>query len=66
VPVAGLAGGEPGLAIAFVRRCQWIAFRVAQGVAGDPATTENVARGALERASRHAPVHDSRRNSIRA
>jgi DNA-directed RNA polymerase specialized sigma24 family protein len=57
VPVAGLASRDPGLAIAFVRRQQRI---------GDSATAADVAQRALERAWRHAPVHDSRRSSIRA
>ncbi len=64
--MAGLAGGEPGLEIAFVRQRRPIAFGAAPGVARDPAATRDVAQRAVERTWCRAPVHDSGRSSIHA
>src|ERR1700749_3509232 len=63
---AGLGAGDPGLAVAFVRRFQRIVFGVALAVIGDPTTAEDVAQHAFEQAWRHATVYDSRRGSVRA
>jgi RNA polymerase sigma factor (sigma-70 family) len=65
VLLAGLGAGDPGLAVAFVRRFQRIVFGVALAVTGDLATAEDTAQRALERARRHASVYDSRRGSVR-
>jgi len=64
--LAGLGAGDPGLALAFVRRFQRIVFGVAMTVTGDPAAAEDVAQQAFEQAWRHAQVYDSRRGSVRA
>ena len=66
VLLAGLGGGDPDLAVTFVRRFQRIVFGVAQAVTGDPATAEDVAQRAFEQAWRHASVYESRRGSVRA
>jgi RNA polymerase sigma factor (sigma-70 family) len=66
VLLAGLGAGDAGLAVAFVRRFQRIVFGVAVAVTGDPATAEDVAQHAFERAWRHASVYDSRRGSVRS
>ena len=66
VLLAGLGAGDPDLAVAFVRRFQGIAFGVALTVTGNPATAEDVAQRAFEKAWRHASVYDSRRGSVRA
>src|SRR5580658_1407081 len=66
VLLAGLGAGDAELAVAFVRRFQRIVFGVALAVTGDPATAEDVAQHAFERAWRHAPVYDSRRGAVRS
>ena len=65
VLLAGLGGGDPDLAVTFVRRFQRIVFGVAQAVTGDPATAEDVAQRAFEQAWRHASVYESRRGAVR-
>jgi RNA polymerase sigma factor (sigma-70 family) len=65
VLLAGLGAGDAGLAIAFVRRFQRVAFGVALTVTGDPGTAEDVAQQAFEQAWRHAQVYDPRRGSVR-
>ena len=64
--LAGLGAGDADLSLAFVRRFQRVVFGVALTVIGDPATAEDVAQQAFERAWRHAQVYDSRRGSVRA
>jgi RNA polymerase sigma factor (sigma-70 family) len=66
VLLAGLGAGDPDLAVTFVRRFQRIVFGTAQAITGDPATAEDVAQRAFERAWRHASVYDSRRGSVRS
>ncbi len=66
VLLAGLGAGDADLAVAFVRRFQRIVFGVAVAVTGDPATAEDIAQHAFERAWRHASVYDPRRGSVRS
>jgi len=63
--LAGLATGDPEIAVAFVRRFQRIVFGVALAVLGDTRMAEDVAQQTFERAWRHAQVYDSRRGSVR-
>ena len=64
--LAGLGAGGAALALAFVRRCQQVAFGVAMTAISDPNTAEDVAEQTFEQAWRHAQVYDSRRGSVRA
>ena len=60
----GLALGEPGMDVAFIRRFQRRVFGLALSLVGDPALAEDVSQEAFLRAWRHAPVFDSRRGSV--
>jgi RNA polymerase sigma-70 factor (ECF subfamily) len=62
--LAGLATGDPELAVGFVRRFQHRVFGVAVAVTGDPQLAEDVAQQTFERAWRHAQIYDSRRGSV--
>lgn len=64
--LAGLATGDPDVALAFVRRFQAKVYGVALAILGDPAAAEDVAQQAFERAWRHAGVYDPRRGSVPA
>ncbi len=63
--LAGLATGDPQLALAFVRRFQRTVYGVALAVVGDSGLAEDIAQQAFERAWRHAGVYDPRRGSVR-
>jgi RNA polymerase sigma-70 factor (ECF subfamily) len=60
----GLAVGEPGMDVAFVRRFQRRVFGLALSLVGDAVLAEDVAQEALLRAWRHASVFDPRRGSV--
>jgi RNA polymerase sigma-70 factor (ECF subfamily) len=60
----GLAVGEPGMDVAFVRRFQRRVFGLALSLVGDPVLSEDVAQEAFLRAWRHAAVFDPRRGSV--
>ena len=60
----GLALGEPGMDVAFIRRFQRRVYGLALSLVGDPALAEDIAQEAYLRAWRHAPVFDSRRGSV--
>ncbi|MDE3086824.1 MAG: sigma-70 family RNA polymerase sigma factor [Acidobacteriota bacterium] len=60
----GLALGEPGMDVAFIRRFQRRVFGLALSLVGDPALAEDISQEAFLRAWRHAPVFDSRRGSV--
>lgn len=60
----GLAVGEPGMDVAFVRRFQRRVFGLALSLVGDPVLAEDVSQEALLRAWRHAAVFDPRRGSV--
>lgn len=60
----GLAVGEPGMDVAFVRRFQRRVFGLALSLVGDAVLAEDVAQEALLRAWRHAAVFDLRRGSV--
>jgi RNA polymerase sigma-70 factor (ECF subfamily) len=62
--LAGLAGGDPEAAVAFVRRFQRRVFGLAATIVGDRALAEDVAQEALVRAWRHAGAFDARRGSV--
>ncbi|WKX69315.1 RNA polymerase sigma factor [Streptomyces sp. XD-27] len=62
--LAGLASGDPEIAVAFVRRFQRMVFGIAIAVVGDPQIAEDIAQQTFERAWRHAQVYDSRRGSV--
>ncbi|MER6305868.1 sigma-70 family RNA polymerase sigma factor [Streptomyces sp. NPDC001657] len=62
--LAGLATGDPELAVTFVRRFQHTVFGVALAVTRDPQLAEDIAQQTFERAWRHAQVYDSRRGSV--
>lgn len=64
--LAGLATGDPELAVTFVRRFQHTVFGVAVAVTRDPQLAEDIAQQTFERAWRHAQVYDSRRGSVTA
>ncbi len=63
--LAGLATGDPQLALAFVRRFQRTVFGVALAVVGDVGLAEDIAQQAFERAWKYAGVYDPRRGSVR-
>ena len=63
--LAGLATGDPEVALAFVRRFQRRLFGVAVTVLGDQRLAEDVVQQTYERAWRHAPMYDARRGSVR-
>ncbi len=62
--VAGMALGDPGSAVAFVRRYQRRVFGLAVSMLGEQTAAEDVAQEALVRVWRHAPVFDPRRGSV--
>ncbi|GAA3377978.1 sigma-70 family RNA polymerase sigma factor [Streptomyces sannanensis] len=62
--LAGMATGDPELAVTFVRRFQRTVFGVAIAVTGDPQLAEDIAQQTFERAWQHAQVYDSRRGSV--
>jgi DNA-directed RNA polymerase specialized sigma24 family protein len=64
--LAGLAGDDPDVARAFVRRFQAQVFRVAFAVVGDRDLAEDVAQQTLERAWRRAATFDPDRGTVRA
>lgn len=63
--LAGMATGDPEIALAFVRRFQRMVFGIALAVVDDPQLAEDIAQQAFERAWRHAQVYDSRRGSVK-
>jgi RNA polymerase sigma factor (sigma-70 family) len=62
--LAGMASGDEGSTVAFVRRYQRRVFGLAVGILIDRGAAEDVAQEALFRAWRHAPVFDTRRGSV--
>jgi RNA polymerase sigma factor (sigma-70 family) len=62
--LAGMAIGDEGAGVAFVRRYQRRVYGLAVGLVGDHALAEDIAQEALLRAWRHAPVFDPRRASV--
>ena len=60
----GLALGEAGMDVAFIRRFQRRVYGLALNLVGDAALAEDVSQEAFLRAWRHAPVFDSRRGSV--
>ncbi len=61
--LAGMAVGDEGAGIAFVRRYQHRVFGLALAILGDPGLAEDVAQETFVRAWRHASVFDARRGS---
>ncbi len=64
--LAGFAGSDGELTVAFVRRFQSKVFGVALAIVGEVATAEDVAQQAFERAWRHGHAFDQRRGSVSA
>src|SRR6516165_6071524 len=64
VLLAGMAVGEHGAAVTFVRRYQRRVFGLAYSMTGDTGVAEDVAQEAMVRVWRHAPVFDPRRGSV--
>jgi RNA polymerase sigma factor (sigma-70 family) len=62
--LSGLAMGEAGMEVAFVRRFQRRVYGLALSLVGDAALAEDISQEALLRAWRHASVFDSRRGSV--
>jgi RNA polymerase sigma factor (sigma-70 family) len=62
--LAGMAVGEQGAAVTFVRRYQRRVFGLAYSMTGDPGVSEDVAQEAMIRVWKHAPVFDPRRGSV--
>ncbi len=62
--LAGVAAGDEGAMLAFVRRYQRRLFGLALGIVGDPGMAEDVAQEAFIRVLRHASVFDARRGSV--
>jgi RNA polymerase sigma-70 factor (ECF subfamily) len=62
--LTGMAHGDDGSAVAFVRRYQKRVFGLAYSMIGDAGAAEDVAQEALIRVWRHAPVFDARRGSV--
>jgi RNA polymerase sigma factor (sigma-70 family) len=62
--LSGLAMGETGMEVAFVRRFQRRVYGLALSLVGDAALAEDISQEALLRAWRHASVFDSRRGSV--
>ncbi|HEV2368249.1 MAG TPA: sigma-70 family RNA polymerase sigma factor [Acidimicrobiales bacterium] len=63
--LSGMAAGDHDATVAFVRRFQSKVYGLALTILGDPATAEDVAQRAFERAWRHAAMYDPRRGSAR-
>ncbi|MPY52145.1 RNA polymerase sigma factor [Streptomyces acidicola] len=63
--LAGMATGDPEIALAFVRRFQRMVFGIALAVVDDPQLAEDIAQQTFEQAWRHAQVYDTRRGSVR-
>jgi RNA polymerase sigma factor (sigma-70 family) len=61
--LAGMAVGDQGAAVSFVRRYQGRVYGLAFALLGDVAMAQDVAQEAFLRAWRHAVVYDSRRAS---
>ncbi len=64
--LAGFAGGDGELAVAFVRRFQSKVFGVALAVIGEVAAAEDVSQQAFERAWKHGHSFDQRRGTVSA
>lgn len=64
--LAGLAAGDSGSTVAFVRRFQAKVYGVALAVTSDPTTAEDVAQQAFVRAWRRADTFDPLRGSVSA
>ncbi len=62
--LAGMAVGEAGMEVAFVRRFQRRVYGLALSLVGDPGSAEDIAQEALLRAWRHSAVFDPRRGSV--
>jgi RNA polymerase sigma factor (sigma-70 family) len=62
--LAGMAMGDQGAAVVFVRRYQRRVFGLAYSMTNDASVAEEVAQEALIRVWRHAPVFDHRRGSV--
>jgi RNA polymerase sigma factor (sigma-70 family) len=62
--LAGLAVGDPDVAVVFVRRFQRRVFGLALTMVSDPALAEDVAQEALVKVWRHAGAFDPRRGSV--
>jgi RNA polymerase sigma factor (sigma-70 family) len=61
--LAGMALGDEGAAVTFVRRHQRRVYGLAVSMVGDPVLAEDIAQETFLRAWRHAPVFDRRRAS---
>jgi RNA polymerase sigma factor (sigma-70 family) len=62
--LAGMAVGEQGATVTFVRRYQRRVFGLAYSMTGDSGVAEDVAQEAMIRVWKHAPVFDPRRGSV--
>lgn len=62
--LAGMALGDHGAAVVFVRRYQRRVFGLAFSMTNDAMVSEDVAQEALLRVWRHAPVFDARKGSV--
>jgi RNA polymerase sigma-70 factor (ECF subfamily) len=62
--LAGLAGGDPDAAVAFVRRYQRRVYGLAVSLLGDRHLADDIAQEAMLRAWRHAGAFDPRRGSV--
>jgi RNA polymerase sigma-70 factor (ECF subfamily) len=62
--LAGLAGGDPDAAVAFVRRYQRRVYGLAVTLLGDRDLADDVAQEAMVRAWRQAGAIDARRGSV--
>jgi RNA polymerase sigma-70 factor (ECF subfamily) len=62
--LAGLGGGEPDSAAAFVRRYQARVYGLALTIVGVPAVAEEVAQETFIKAWRHAATYDGRRGRV--
>lgn len=62
--LAGMAVGDPGAGVAFVRRYQGRVYGLALSMLGDAALSQDVAQEAFLRVWRHAVVFDRRRAGV--